>query len=251
MIPDLEDYEGSDSIVRVKYSKIRDFLAVRNIKMKKFEKIDGGMTISGSVALEGNAVFFPETSHLCSMGAFSYSHASELTYGVKIGRYCSIAKNVSVMGATHFVDWISTSPKFYRNGYHELKQRETTHHARTRRKINIGNDVWIGANVVLKSEVNIGDGVVIASNSVVTRDLKPFGIYAGVPAKLIRMRFSDDIIEQIEKLKWWRYSIDDLAGLTANDPAVFVRKLGERLAKGSIKEFNPPIVRLSDLPIDE
>ena len=74
------------------------------------------------------------------------------------------------------------------------------------KKIRIGNDIWIGHNVVIVGNVTIGNGAVLAAGSVVTKDVLPYSIVAGVPARILKKRFSDSIIEEVEKLQWWFFS---------------------------------------------
>jgi virginiamycin A acetyltransferase len=78
------------------------------------------------------------------------------------------------------------------------------------KQITIGNDVWIGHNAIIVGEVNVGNGAIIAAGSVVTKDIPPFSIVAGVPAKVIKKRFSNEIINEIEFLKWWDFSKEEL-----------------------------------------
>jgi acetyltransferase-like isoleucine patch superfamily enzyme len=78
------------------------------------------------------------------------------------------------------------------------------------KKVSIGNDVWIGHNVIIVGNVTIGNGAILAAGSVVTKDVTPYSIVAGVPAKQIKMRFSKNVIEEIEELKWWNLSEEKL-----------------------------------------
>ncbi len=89
--------------------------------------------------LEGHNNFYNSVLSLCTIGAFSYS-SSNLNYGVSIGRYCSLASNIKIMGAHHFPEWISTSPHFYSEDYHDTDPALVTHNYRSRRNVTIGND---------------------------------------------------------------------------------------------------------------
>lgn len=108
----------------------------------------------------------------------------------------------------------------------------------------IGNDVWIGNDVVLKGGVKIGDGAVVAANSVVTKDIPPYAIVAGIPAKIIRYRFASDIVEELLKIKWWNYNYVDLPDNNkCDDINYFVREMSDMISSGSIqvkiyKKFN-------------
>jgi acetyltransferase-like isoleucine patch superfamily enzyme len=115
-----------------------------------------------------------------------------------IGRYCSIANNVSVGIGEHKINRVSTSSLFYHNPFETLTELECI----------IGNDVWIGSNSVIRRGIKIGNGAVIGANSFVNRDVGEFEIFAGTPAKKIRNRFSQEKINLINKSNWWSYNFD-------------------------------------------
>jgi acetyltransferase-like isoleucine patch superfamily enzyme len=117
----------------------------------------------------------------------------------KIGNYCSIANNVSIGQGEHDLNRISTNSIFYDNPYEEL----------TAKKCIIGNDVWIGVDSIILRDVTIGDGAVIGANSVVTKDIPPYAIAVGSPAKIIKYRFDNDKIKLIQDSKWWNYSVKE------------------------------------------
>lgn len=214
MLIDSSEYKVNSDMVRIEFDKVSDYLSGINIKLLYLmNNKNSTLIVNKDIELECDNTFYMRFTNLCSIGAFSYSSSGGLSYGVKIGRYCSIAQNVKVMGAEHFTDWISTSPVFYEKGYHDAEQSKVTHVYRTRRNVVIGNDVWIGNDVVLKSDLKIGDGAIIASNSVVTKDVPAFAIVAGIPAKIIKYRFSEEVIQKIKHLEWWKYHKDDLKGL--------------------------------------
>lgn len=128
----------------------------------------------------------------------------------EIGSFCSIASNCEIGGASHTVDWISTSPVFNENR-DQIKMKYSHHmyNAQSGRTI-IGNDVWIGARSLIKAGVKIGHGSVVGMGSVVTKDIPAYEIWAGNPAKFIRKRFDDDTTNELLRINWWDFEDDKL-----------------------------------------
>lgn len=247
MINDLESSYTAHDLVNIRYSEIEKILSERNIKMHHLANHKHlNVRVFKDLEIEGDNDFWGNINTLPRIGAFSYT-GSNFDYGVKIGRYCSLASNIKVMGAHHFPDWVSTSPVFYREGYHDVNQENMSHIARMKRKINIGNDVWIGADVVLANNIDIGDGAIIASNSIVTKNVPPYMIVGGVPAKVIKPRFNKALVEELLKSEWWKYHKNDFHGMKANNPVDFISELKGKVCAGKIKEYTPPLLKLSDV----
>jgi acetyltransferase-like isoleucine patch superfamily enzyme len=131
-----------------------------------------------------------------------------ISYCKSIGKYCSISFDVKLGLAPHPLDYISTSPLFY------SKRRglipESTFHENDRGFVTVGHDVLISANVIVLAGVNIGNGAVIGAGAVVNKDVPPYAIVAGVPARVIRYRFSPDEIEKLQKSEFWNSSPEKL-----------------------------------------
>lgn len=143
-----------------------------------------------------------------------------------VGRYCSIASDVHYLGGNHPMDMLSTSAIFYNKKFSGYEVEDIT-----RYELNIGNDVWIGHGVLITAKChNIGNGAVIGAGSVVTKDVPPYSIVAGNPAKVIRYRFDENTINRIEESKWWELSPDELMDYYEymNNPSVFCEKIAER-----------------------
>jgi len=139
------------------------------------------------------------TDHLTSIGNYCYIGRYCYLTRVKIGNYCSIANNVSIGQGEHDLTKISTNSIFYDNAFTEL----------TKGDCEIGNDVWIGVDSIIKRGIKIGNGAVIGANSVVTKDVPPYTIVVGSPAKIIRYRFDESKIKLIEDSKWWTIPYSD------------------------------------------
>lgn len=124
---------------------------------------------------------------------------------VVIGSFCSIARYVSMQEYNHITDRLSTY--FIEQNVFGGSMRSDVN---SKGGITIGNDVWIGAQCVILSGVTIGDGCVIAANSVVSSDLPPYSIAAGSPAKVIRSRFSEELVAELLTLQWWNWDIEKI-----------------------------------------
>lgn len=127
---------------------------------------------------------------------------------IEIGRYCSISFNLRLfLGGNHNYEWITTYPfghtRSTENNFPQIKD-----HPKKASSIIIGNDVWIGRDVTIMDGVKISNGTIIAANSHVVTSTEPYSIIGGNPAKLIKKRFSDDIIDELMIIKWWDWSDD-------------------------------------------
>ena len=133
-----------------------------------------------------------------------------------IGKFCSIAGGVEVMlGGNHRIDWVSTFP-FGHVSQQTFPTYNGEGHPITKGDVNIGNDVWIGDGATILSGITIGDGAIIATKSVVTKNVEPYSIVGGNPAKYIKHRFSKEIIEKLLEYRWWDlddYIIDHISPL--------------------------------------
>jgi len=145
-----------------------------------------------------------------SLESYSYVGSFSEIVCADIGKYCSISTNCSIGLATHSTKNISTSPIFTskKNGT-GFSWTEVDSYIELNR-INIGHDVWIGKQVIIMGGIKIGDGAVIGAGAIVTKDIPAYAIAAGIPAKVIKYRFDQQIIDELLKLQWWNMSEDKL-----------------------------------------
>ncbi len=138
-----------------------------------------------------------------------------------IGKFCMIASDVKFImnGANHLTDSLSTHPfSIFGNGWEKAMEGKTYPQ---KGNITIGNDVWIGYNATIMAGVTIGDGAIIATNATVVKDVEPYSIVGGNPAKEIRKRFSEETIAKLLELQWWNWDIEKITAnvqqLTSNN----------------------------------
>lgn len=163
-----------------------------------FCKIDKDSEVDVTARVNANTQIFNST-----LGRYSYiGRHSSLIYA-KVGSFCSIGDEVKIGLGIHTLSMLSTSPIFTEkyNGTRTSWINEDV--VVPYKQVNVGNDVWVGERVLIMGGVTIADGAVIGAGAVVTKDVPPYTIVAGVPARTIRKRFSEDVIEKLLDIKWW------------------------------------------------
>jgi len=140
----------------------------------------------------------------------------------EIGAFCSFGENITFNAGKHPKDWLTTSlfatnPGFWSYATEYAEAEHSTLRYIWRSPVIIGNDVWIGNNVVILTGVTVGDGAILGANSVVTKDIPPYSIAVGSPAKVKAMRFDDNTIQRLLHAQWWNNSIEFLLKLPVND----------------------------------
>ena len=148
-----------------------------------------------------------------SVGDYSYFERHGEAIYAEVGKFCSIAANVRINALEHPMERVTTHKISYRpNEYFKFLGLDQPFRARRREKpVTIGNDVWIGHGAVVMPGLTIGDGAVVGANAVVTRDVAPYTVVAGVPARPLRARFAADIAARLAALAWWDWPAEKLA----------------------------------------
>lgn len=192
-----------------------------------------------------------------TIGAFTYigGGQSVVRHVASIGRFCSIAPNVSFGLVEHPTNFISPHHIFEGGGLQQFNSPElAAYHkqnmdliieaqrawdgAKRSQKIVIGNDVWIGEGVVIARGVSIGDGAVVASRAVVTKDVPPYSVVGGIPARTIKERFPSDLVERLVALRWCEYGLPALNGAPMHQPYKAVDIIEQNIGRG-IPYFQP------------
>lgn len=201
---------------------------------------------SADILVEAPAKIGGEISFKGSIGAYTYVRNNcRLSPGLRsIGRYCSIAPGVWIGDGNHPTNWLSTHPFQWGATPLVSEKQGITPYKKANASTAIGNDVWIGTNVVITPNVTIGDGAIVAAGSVVVKDVPPYAIVGGVPAKVIKLRVDEAIVERLLEIKWWSYTPESLLGLPFDNVEEAINGLLDRRAKGSLSALDPHVVRL-------
>ena len=117
-------------------------------------------------------------------------------------------------------------------------------------RIVIGNDVWIGEGAFIRQGVEIGDGAVVAARAVVTRDVPPYAIVAGTPARILRYRFEPAIIAELMGLQWWRYGLSALEGVDFTDIDAAIWRIADNIGSGRAEPYSAPILSVTPETVD-
>lgn len=213
-------------------------------------------SVGENAVIEPYAMFYQGT-FMHTMGAFSSSN-SVLPINTIIGRYSSIAANVSRTWGNHPTDRFTTSMLTYDqnvaafNDYlidSDASFVRKSHGIKNGSPIIIGNDVWIGQDVRFASTgITVGDGAIVAGGSYVTKDVPPYAVVGGVPAKFIKYRFPPHIVQKLMNLKWWKYAYGDFSNAINADEKIeiFIEKIEGLVASGLIDLYSPSPVSVAN-----
>lgn len=202
-------------------------MGIKYIVAKVLKKIRGTAILNSEVhptsKIESGSHFINS-----SMGKYSFCGYDCEIINCSIGSYCSIANNVIIGGAMHPMNWVSMSPVFY-YGRDSVKKKFSEFHRDPESRTIIGHDVWIGHGAHIKQGVTIGTGAVVGMGAVVTKDVPPYMIVGGNPARVIRKRFDNDISNGLLKSEWWLLPDEEIQELSIKiqSPVEFLKQLNK------------------------
>jgi acetyltransferase-like isoleucine patch superfamily enzyme len=240
--------------------KLKELFRRKNVYVsmdRSFEAWRGQLTFDDRLVIEPYALQEQTQGYHYSMGTSSHIHSCMPPVNTVFGRFCSVASWAVMPPSQHPLDRFSTSliTSYQRAGVgigpafvnDEAADFEADWYAEAREPIIIGNDVWIGAEVVIKPGVKIGDGAVIAQRAYVVRDVPPYAVVGGLPAKIIKYRFPQPIIEKLLALQWWDYPYQEFP-VRGNEPIEdFIEKIKELKESGQIQKIKPDLLTAADI----
>lgn len=220
--------------------------AALGLRLASVGAIGGSLSYERPVSL--NTAAF---SGQCSVGYMTYVGPGSRIAMADIGRYCSIAPGVAIGASEHPLNWVSTHP-FQYDGTKQFQEYEeygaivgkNSFQGNTKRTI-IGNDVLIGDGAFIKRGVSVGNGAVIGARAVVTKDVAPYSIVAGNPARVVSGRFGHDVTSRMLATEWWRYDLADFEPSLFKDPEHFIDALERARLNGHLRELQTSTYHVS------
>lgn len=187
--------------------------------IQKFKYPTSSVAFSAFLSQDSSLGEFVSVSPKCligssSVGNYTYIGANCKFERTTIGSFCSIASDVICGTASHPLDYVSTYPGFYTDKTAGAQWFGKFHEFLDEKRVIIGSDVWIGARAIILGGITIADGAVIAAGAVVTKDVPPYAIVGGVPAKIIKYRFTPEVVSKLYNSKWWLNDVDTIRQLS-------------------------------------
>lgn len=158
------------------------------------------------------APYLIRSTNQITAGKMSFHNGGFVVQGsqkVTIGSYCALGENIRIITENHDYNYPTMQYVFHRQNFgksHPGLLQNPPNIERTKGGIEIGNDVWIGHNATILSGVKIGNGAILGTGCIVTKDVEPYSIVSGIPARKIKMRFNEEIIKYLQEIQWWNWS---------------------------------------------
>ena len=223
----------------------------------------GGLRYTGGLAEESRMEYptsiasavppdaFLDVGAFCSLGGASLNNA-------RFGRYCSVASGVSIGTHEHPTDWLTTSRTAYYpevHGWDRIAAGAAAPGIKARKRpyltscptTTFGPDVWIGQGAFVKAGVSVGAGAIVGARATVVRDVPPYAIVVGTPARVVRLRFPEAVVERLLHVAWWRYSIYDLFDAPFDDIGAALDVIEDLVARGAVRPYEAPVIGPGDL----
>ncbi len=228
-----------------------DIKAKTNITLEGWPK-NNEFSIRTGAVIEGPSLLVSAPHNIFSFGAYSIIRDMSEPHSLTAGRFCSIGPRFYCGAPMHHMEWASSSSVFIMNydWTHAPGKPSPIKNPKPGfnvPKTTIGNDVWIGRNVYLSPGITVGDGAVIGANAVVTKNVPPYTIVAGNPARIIRLRFPVELAGRLLSSRWWDYDPEWMEHVDIRDPKAVVEFFDRE--GGSLKPFTPAKVVFND-PIE-
>ena len=223
----IKDSNVSSKAEIYRFAEIKNSRIAKNAIVGDFSRVINSNMEIGSKLDRSNLLYYS------ALGDNTYTGAQDMIFHSSIGKFCSISWGVTIGGGEHNYKRISSHDFFYNNRYDIKPQEYEDPYNRYGEKCIIGNDVWIGANSTILRGVEVGHGAIVGANSVVSKDVPPYAIVVGSPAKLIKYRFEKSIIKELLQLKWWDLPTETLKAnyknLLSEDILDVINKLRNQL----------------------
>lgn len=207
---------------------------VRTFLQKVYRRIHHYLAEDQTILLQNNPRY-----QQWDIGDYTYGRPKVVYFGgdanLKIGKFCSIAEDVVIIAnSSNRISLVTTYPF---NAFFD--KAATIEASFPKNSITIGHDVWIGVGATILPGVSVGNGAIIGANSIITKDVPAYAIVAGNPAKVLRKRFSEQIIDQLEEIKWWDWPIEkieqEFGDLLSPNGEYFVQKHTRLLAPSQVR----------------
>lgn len=188
-------------------------------------RIDGTVVVNSGAQIIGSTI-----------GRYSYVGYDSVVLDCDMGAFCCLADGIAIGQAQHPMGWVSMSPVFQDVGHSGPRRRFARHALPAAPRTTVGSDVWIGQRAILRAGVTVGHGAVIGAGAVVTRDVPPYAVVGGVPARLIRYRFDEATRRALLASRWWTLTDEQLQALApyATNPELFLNHMKTLLSPPTV-----------------